>query len=76
MTFVQFLRIAAVAGVESFTFHAAPQQIILLRGSGIEISHSYKDDEDFEDALSRALREFSKVKLGWKLRNPDERGNA
>jgi len=65
-----------MAGVDSFTFHASPQQIIVLRGDGVEVSHSYADDDDFEDALSRALREFSRVRLGWKLRNPDERGEA
>jgi len=76
LTFHQFRRVAAMAGVDSFTFFAAPQQIIILRGSGIEVSHSYQDDDDFEDALTRALKEFSKVRLGWKLRNPHETGDA
>jgi len=76
LTFMQFRSLAAMAGVESICCTASPQQVITLRGSGIEVSHSWHDDNDFEDALTRTLKEFSKVRLGWKLRNPDERGDA
>ena len=76
LTFLQFRNLATMAGVESICFTASPQQVITLRGSGIEVSHGWKTDEDFEDSLNRALREFSKVRLGWKLRNPTERGDA
>lgn len=76
MTFAAFRRLAETAGVEAFTFHAAPQQLIILRGNGIVVSHAYKDDDDFEDALGRALKEFSRTRLGWKLRNPNEQGEA
>lgn len=76
MTFVQFRHVAHMAGVEAITFTAAPQQLIILRGAGIEVTHAYRDDDDFEDALTRALKEFSKVRLGWKLRNPHETGDA
>lgn len=76
MTFLQFRKLATMAGVEAFCFTASPQQVITLRGDGIEVSHSWRDDDDFEDALTRALKEFSRVRVGWKLRNPDERGEG
>lgn len=75
MTFVQFRKLAASCGVEQICCSLNPQRIA-LRGNGIEVTHAWLDEADFEDALTRALKEFSKVRLGWKLRNPDERGAA
>lgn len=75
MTFVQFRELAATCGVEQICCSLNPQRIT-LRGNGIEVTHDWQNDADFEDALTRTLKEFSKVRLGWKLRNPDERGAA
>ena len=77
LTFLNFHRVATMAGVESVTFTAGRNRLIILRGHSIEITHPWNDDEDeFEDACTRALREFSKVRLGWHLRNPNEEGIA
>lgn len=76
MTFLQFRNVATMAGVEAMTFTAKPQQIVTLRGKGIEVSGSWSNDEDFGDACMRALRQFSTVLRGWNLRNPAERGDA
>lgn len=77
LTFLNFRKLATMAGVEAIAFTAAPQQVIVLRGKGVEVTHSWYDDEDFADACTRALREFSKVALGWTLRNrTSEEGQA
>jgi hypothetical protein len=77
LTFLNFQRIAEMAGVESITFTAGKNRLIVLRGHNVEVTHPWKDDdEDFEDSCTRALREFSKVRLGWSLRNPAEEGVA
>lgn len=76
MTFLQFRSLAAMSGVEAMTFTSRPQQVVTLRGNNIEVSGNWNNDDDFGDACMRVLKEFSKVRLGWKLRNPDERGNA
>ena len=77
LTFLSFRTLATMAGVEAIAFTAAPQQVIILRGKGVEITHSWTHDEDFGYACTRALREFSKVVTGWTLRNrTSEEGQA
>lgn len=79
MTFLDFRRAATSAGVESITFTAGRNRLIVLRGNSIEVTHSWSDDaddEEFTDACTRALREFGKVRLGWQLRNQKQEGLA
>jgi len=72
LTFLSFRKLATMAGVEAIAFTAAPQQVIILTGHGIEITHSWTHDDDFGEACTRALREFSRVRTGWTLRNRTE----
>jgi hypothetical protein len=76
LTFFSFRKLATMAGVEAIAFTAAPQQLIILRGKGVEITHSWTRDEDFADACTRALREFSRTLAGWTLRNRSEDARA
>ena len=75
LTFLNFQRVAEMAGVESITFTAGRNRMVILRGHNIEVSHNWRED-DFEDSCTRALREFSKVRLGWTLRNPNAEDGA